>query len=361
MLIESLDRALGRLAAPGGRLLLAVSGGIDSTVLLHAVTGLAPSHRLSVVVGHIHHGLRGDEADEDERWVARLATDLGVEFCSLRVDPASLREGAASKRARPTVQEAARRLRAAGLRRLAEQSGAERIATAHQLDDHVETILMRLFRGTSPEGLAGIAEQSADGRIIRPLLGISRSQIQDYAQRHDLKWREDSSNRSLQYTRNRLREAWLPGLIREFNPQLLRAVARMAEAQKEDAEWMDSLVSAAWKEQIVETTSQEWFVLRSGWAGMPRALARRLVVDLLKKAGGGREISRRHIDRILVFFEGQRSGLPARILELPEGLRIREEGEGFRLGRNQPLHAKPENSKSGHAILRRTHGSSEPG
>ena len=134
MLIESLDRALGRLAAPGGRLLLAVSGGLDSTVLLHAVTGLAPSHRLSVVVGHIHHGLRGDEADEDERWVARLATDLGVEFCSLRVDPASLREGAASKRARPTVQEAARRVRAAGLRRLAEQSGAERRppTTAHQ-------------------------------------------------------------------------------------------------------------------------------------------------------------------------------------------------------------------------------------
>jgi len=360
MLIESLDRALGRLTEPGARLLVAASGGIDSTVLLHAVTGLMASHRLTVVVGHIHHGLRGDEADEDERWVARLATDLGVEFCSLRVDPTSLRGEAASNRARPTIQEAARSVRAAGLRTLAEKSGAARIATAHHLDDHVETILMRLFRGTSPEGLAGIAEQSADGRLIRPLLNVSRDQIQEYAEHHDLAWREDSSNRSLQYTRNRLREDWLPGLIREFNPQLLRAVARMAEAQKEDAEWMDSLVSAAWKEQIVETASQEWLVLRRGWAGMPRALARRLVVELLKEAGAGREISRRHIDRILGFFEGRKSGLPARVLELPEGLRLREEGEGFRLGRNPGLRGKAENPKSGHAILGHTQKPSDP-
>ncbi|MDG2051672.1 MAG: tRNA lysidine(34) synthetase TilS [Myxococcota bacterium] len=251
MLIESVDRALARLTEPGATLLIAVSGGVDSTVLLHAVTGLAANHGLKIVVGHVQHGLRGAESEADERWVARMAADLGVEFLCEQVNPVALRARATSKRARPTMQEASRRLRAEALGRLADRCGAGWVVTAHQLDDQVETVLMRLFRGTSPEGLAGIRERSEAGRIIRPLLSVSRDEIQSYATQHGLRWREDSSNQSLQYTRNRLRQDWLPGLIRDFNPQLLRAIDRLAEAQREDSEWIESLVSAAWKEQIV--------------------------------------------------------------------------------------------------------------
>jgi tRNA(Ile)-lysidine synthase len=244
MLIKALERSVTALGLAGSRGLVAVSGGIDSVVLMSALAELAPAHGLMLSVGHVHHGLRGAESDADEAFVRERAAALDLAFESERVAPGELREGR-SNRERPTLQEAARSLRHAALRRMAERAGAELIVTAHNLDDQVETVLMRLFRGAGPDGLGGIAERSADGRVVRPLLAIPRADIEAFARERGLAWREDSSNASARYTRNRLRNEWLPALADAFNPQLLRAIGNLAEAQRRDSEWIEALVEQA--------------------------------------------------------------------------------------------------------------------
>src|SRR3990172_5305831 len=151
------------------------------------------------------------------------AAPLGVPARAVRVDPRAAR-AAGPSRDRPTLQEAARELRYAALQRMAEEAGAGCIATAHTADDQAETVLLRLLRGTGPDGLAGIPERSRDGRIVRPLLRVWRAELAAFASAQGLVWREDASNAKPDYTRNRLRLHWLPGLASQFNPPLLTAL-----------------------------------------------------------------------------------------------------------------------------------------
>ena len=178
---------------------------------------------------------------------ARPCVALGARFGAPvlvdRLEPGALR-GSGPSRTRLTLQEAARCARYRALAAQAERAGAERIATAHNRDDQAETVLLRLLRGAGPEALGGIPERSPDGRIVRPLLGVGRSRILEHARAAGLSWREDASNESRSYARNRLRHDWLPGLEQAFNPRLLRAVADLAEAVRRDGEWIAASVEA---------------------------------------------------------------------------------------------------------------------
>ena len=340
MVLTALKHALRDLALEGQHVLVAVSGGIDSTVLLEGLARLASEHDLALSVGHVHHGLRGEEADADERAVLSRAARLGLAFSSERVDPRALREGA-SNRARPTLQEAARNLRYAALNSIAREHGADCIATAHNLDDQAETVLMRLLRGTGPSGLGGIPERSPDGRIVRPLLAVSRLEIETYAKETGLEWREDGSNASDAYTRNRLRRHWIPQLAAEFNPQLLRSIGRLAESERRDAEWIAELVEAEskrfWslKEHEGAEGAMRGRVLElsaTGWASLPEALALRLARRAMQEMDAGRDISRVHLERIWRFLASPDTS-PGAELELPGGLRIVCIRGGFRMGR----------------------------
>jgi tRNA(Ile)-lysidine synthase len=327
MLERELSRALARLELAGRRVLVAVSGGLDSTALLHLLHAQAGRHRLVLSVGHVNHGLRGAESDADEAAVHALSARLGLPVRSLRADPRPRREGGPS-RARPTLQEAAREARYAGLRQLAAEHGAERIATAHTADDQAETVLLRLLRGSGPDGLGGIPERSPDGVIVRPLLAVSRAELTAFAAERGLDWREDASNAKAEYARNRLRLRWLPGLAEEFNPRLLRALAGLAEAQRRDAEWIASQVEREAASRF--STEDGWLRIDAkDWQALPEALARRVARAALARCGAGREVSRVHLARMLAFLRTARTG---KQLELPGGLRLVRERVGFRLG-----------------------------
>jgi len=337
MVVAATARALERLGPGPGRVLVACSGGVDSTVLLDVLAELAPERGLELAVGHVNHGLRGAAADADEAFVAGLARERGLPFRSARVEPQRLREGLSS-RARPTLQEAARRARYDALEAMARELGGGRIATAHTRDDQAETVLLRLLRGAGPEGLAGIPEVS--GRVVRPLLAVGRSAILAHARERGLSWREDASNASPAYARNRVRQ-WLRRLEAELNPRVLRAIADLAEAQQRDLEWLGGLVAGEADRRLRGTPAEGLVIDAEGWEELPEALQRRLAREALRRAGGARDVSRVHLERVVGFLRDARPGTR---LQIPGGLELtrptrREEGPEAPAGRRFRLRA----------------------
>jgi tRNA(Ile)-lysidine synthase len=237
-----LERALFRA---GERVCVAVSGGADSVALLLAMVEAntaSPQNKepLGVVlsVAHVHHGLRGAEADGDEAFVRALCDRLGVPLRVFHVDTPARQLAAAEG-----LEEAARSLRYGALRSLIAEEQADSVATAHTLDDQAETVLMKLLRGAWTEGLGGISplvQESVNGttwRLARPLLGVRRAEIEAYLKARGEAWREDSSNRDHARTRNRIRHELLP-MLRTYNPAVDETLARTAEiAREEEAYW----------------------------------------------------------------------------------------------------------------------------
>ena len=197
----------------------AVSGGVDSMVLLDLLTR---ERGLTLIVGHFNHGLRGEESDGDEAFVAERARAYGLPFHTARGDTAS-----EAKRRGVGIQEAARDLRYDFLIRLRDSTGAGRIATAHHADDNAETILLHLFRGTGVQGMSGIPV-ARDG-IIRPLLFAQREEIEEYARSGNIPFRTDSSNAKDGYTRNAVRHRVLPLLKELVSPSVVENINRSGD------------------------------------------------------------------------------------------------------------------------------------
>ena len=328
--LEALGVGLGSgIDADEGRLLVAVSGGRDSMVLLDLFCQASAGSQIELVVGHVNHGLRGGESEADEQHVREAAARLGLDFRLRRIDPEADR-AKSNSRSRPTLEEAARNQRRAALLSIADECDCRWIATAHHAADQAETVLLRILRGTGPDGLAAMDSRSPDGRWLKPLLGVLPEEIEQWATQRGIAWREDESNRDLRFARNRLRHDWLPGLAESFNPQLLRALANLAEAERRDLEWIDGLVREAAKERI-EVGPAGIQLAIDGWEQIPEALARRLVRFALVEAGLGRDVTRRHLVRVLEFLrQGRAAGRDKRI-ELPEGYVLRRLDDGFLL------------------------------
>jgi tRNA(Ile)-lysidine synthase len=248
-----------RLLRPGMRLAVGVSGGADSVALLRALDNRAGELGLVLCVAHLHHGLRGAEADGDLEFVRGLAERLGLPFLSKHVDVAAEAAKLPGKAAE-TIEEAARRVRYAWFRELMEDGKAnagpstpplrgfaqddsvhlrmDAVATAHTLDDQAETVIAKVLRGAWTEGIAGIhpVVEFAEGRVIRPLLGTRRAEVEAYLKALGQEWREDSSNRHLTFTRNRIRHELLP-LLEGWNPRLKEHLAQMAELARDEESW----------------------------------------------------------------------------------------------------------------------------
>jgi tRNA(Ile)-lysidine synthase len=194
----------------GDTLCVAVSGGGDSTVLLHLLNALKDEFRLTLVVCHLNHNLRGKESERDFQFVKRTARRLGLAYEGKRLKKSGHREG--------SLQEWARVKRYEFLEEAAKKYGARRVALGHSMDDQAETVLMRLIKGSGLKGLTGM--DPVRGIFIRPLIGLNRKEIERYAREKDIKYVIDSSNKSKKYLRNRLRLELIPFIEKGYNPNI---------------------------------------------------------------------------------------------------------------------------------------------
>jgi tRNA(Ile)-lysidine synthase len=239
-MLDKLRNSITRyeLFQAGHTLVVGVSGGPDSTALLHALAQLRAEYCLQLVAAHYHHGFRGEEADADAVYVRELAEMLDVPFRMEKADVPAMR-----RRRHLSAQEAAREARHAYLRRVAAEVGAERIALAHTRDDRIETVLLNLLRGSGLEGLQGFPPASLP--LIRPLYDLRRAEIEAYCQAQNLQPRLDSSNVSLDYRRNRIRAELLPYLRTYFNEEVDDAITRMSDLAVADNEVLEGLTTEA--------------------------------------------------------------------------------------------------------------------
>jgi len=284
------------MLTPGARVIVAVSGGPDSVCLLHVLRELG----IQVVgVAHVNHKLRGEASEEDQRFVATLGRELGLEFYSV---DAVCHGG--------NLEQTARRIRREFFHSLIRRGLADCVALGHTRDDQAETVLFRMLRGSGLAGLAGILPVTAEG-LFRPLLGVTRSEVDAYLRQRGIPWREDASNREAKFARNRIRHELLPRLKQDWNPRLDEALARMADLAYEEERWWAAEVGRHAIELLVispgavEAPAGEL-------AKLPRALARRLVRHAIRQAKGSlRGVEFSHIEDVLELPEsGGRAELP---------------------------------------------------
>jgi tRNA(Ile)-lysidine synthase len=301
-----------RLIAPGDRIVIGLSGGPDSVTLSHLLPEVARAEGAAVVaLAHLNHQLRPD-ADEDEAFCRALAARVHLPLDSDRVD---VRAEAA--RARTSLEDAGRTVRYAFLERVARHREATRIAVAHTLNDQAETVLLRLFRGAGPVGLAGIYPQA--GLVIRPMLDVRRLEVDAWLAAERLPFREDPTNRDLSIPRNRIRHELLPYLARHVGEGILDVLARLAVIAREDADWMESVATETSRSLVLEGVGRAVVELSALFA-LPPALRRRVVRMALQRHAGGRFVGFDHVDAVLAL--GRDPDGVAKVIDLP-GQRVK--------------------------------------
>jgi tRNA(Ile)-lysidine synthase len=291
ILVERIAATISRYSMfqAGQKVGVAVSGGADSVCLLHVLRELAPRWNLRLSVLHLNHRLRGRESDEDAELAGNLAAEFGFPFTVRETDVSAISDN---------LEQAARDARLAFFTEAMAEGRVDRVALGHTRSDQAETVLFRFLRGAGTAGLAGIRPVTAAG-IVRPLLEVERAEVQSFLTQRGIAWREDSTNRNLQFARNRIRHELLPTLEREWNPAMLRALAQTADwALAEEAYW----------EAEIDRLALAHLITRSGFVvlqidclrELPLAAARRLVRRAMERVKGDlRSIDFAHINAVL--------------------------------------------------------------
>jgi len=303
-----------RLPVRNGVLVLAVSGGADSLCLLHVFHSLSERLGCVLYVAHLNHMLRGDEATGDADHVRDLCTSLGLPCV---VESRDVRAYRSARKC--SLEEAAREVRYQFLADVSRQVGASAVATGHTRDDLAETVLLHAIRGAGVHGLRGLEPlsplpcQGASANdpilLIRPLLRVTRTETRGYCLGVGMTPREDSSNASNEFARNRLRLELLPR-ARELNPRIDDALVRLAEAAREDDDFIDEVARVLWR-RIATASRRRVRIDRSEFVAAAPAVQTRLVVEAVKHlTGSARDLSAEHVRRVR---DTARDGAPPRI------------------------------------------------
>ena len=278
-----------RLFDAGQRVGVAVSGGADSVCLLHVLRELAPHWDLHLQVLHVNHRLRGAESEEDAEFVRRLAAEFGLPFTLHEAPVIDVPDN---------LEQAARHARLAFFQEAISSGKVTRVATGHTRSDQAETVLFRFLRGAGTAGLAGIRPVTSDG-IVRPLIETDRSEVLEFLRQRGIRWREDSTNTSPAFARNRIRHDLLPRLTEEWNPALARNLAQVADwALAEESYWETEVNRLA--ERYLVPRLESLLIEGTALQQLPLAAARRLIRRAIEGVKGDlRGIDFGHINGIL--------------------------------------------------------------
>jgi tRNA(Ile)-lysidine synthase len=327
IMIEKIKHTIAKynLLQPNERVLLALSGGPDSTALAVTLAQIAPAMGVKLLVAHFNHGLRGRESDRDERQASRLAKQLGLSFVSRKMNKAGIPKGL-------SPEDFYRRQRYLFLDEVAKSNHAHKIALGHNLQDQSETVLLHLLRGSGLEGLKGIVPLR-DGKYIRPLIEVSREEILAFLDEAGIAYWQDSSNESKLHLRNKVRLELLPYLRKEYNPKIDEALAQMAEIIREENILIKECVDKALKSTCVKKQKSKILLNIEYLNMLPLAIQRRLLKELLENFSLQKNgITFLHINSIGKLLHNLESG---RKICLPFGIEARREYENLVLERSK--------------------------
>lgn len=302
------------------RIVVGVSGGADSVCLLRVLCELRKEYRLYLYVVHVNHGIRGAEADRDEQFVAELCRKWQVDFQIIKENiPELARTKGLSE------EEAGRMIRYQNFYQICEKKQCTKIAVAHNLEDNAETILHHIFRGTGLDGLVGMQEQNH--QIIRPLLSVSRMEIEQYLSEYHQEYQTDSTNLSTKYTRNKLRLELLPYIEQEISAQAIQHIVSMAERIKEVKEFFEAEAKKAF-ERATRKDGEALFMVEEQVKKNAIAIQKEIVRQaIFQQTKQKKDITAQHVESVLQLFSKQVS----KEIALPYQLTAKREYEGIRL------------------------------
>ena len=276
----------------GDGIVIGVSGGPDSMTLLNILNNLKEKLNIKLYVAHINHSIR-KEADEETEYVKDFCKKIDVEFFAKKVKVEEI-----AKELKIGTEEAGRNIRYEFFEEVAHTVGANKIATAHNLNDNAETVLMNIIRGTSVSGLKGI-DKVRDGKYIRPIIECSRAEIEDYCKEKNLNPRYDKSNNENIYTRNKIRNLLIPFLQKEFNPNIVEGINRLSQIAIEEEQFINKVVENEYEKLQIAVDNTIILNLKE-FNKLDYVIKSKLILYTISKVYGKTSgIEKKHIDDII--------------------------------------------------------------
>jgi len=317
------------LLNPEDKVLVAFSGGPDSLALLYLLRELKNKYGLSIYGAHLNHMLRGKESARDEAMVEETCGKLGIPCTITRKKISTLRKKGES------LEEAARRIRYQFLKTTAQKIKAQKVALGHNKDDLVETVLMRIIRGTGEEGLAGIPETRELApriKIIRPLIEVERKEIQEYLRTKEIQPVEDSSNLNTDILRNKIRHQLLP-YLQEYNPQVRNSLSRLAKIFRQNEKLLRGKRNSLLQEVALSIPGGLRIDLKE-LLSYPELLQHRVLREALKRVKGDlKDITSAHLEEIYKLIGSKKANL---VHTLPGNLAVNKEYDYLSISLRQP-------------------------
>jgi tRNA(Ile)-lysidine synthase len=302
-----------RMFNRGDSVLVAVSGGPDSVALAHVLLTLAVEYSFRPAIAHLNHCLRGPDSDRDAEFVIAIARQLGVPIYAERKDVLAFQQSR-----RLSLEEAGRRIRYDFFDAVSAKYGFNKIALGHHRDDNAEQVLINLLRGSGPLGLSGIAPVR-EGKIVRPLIHLRRSEIINYLAEKKIPFVSDASNTDPAFLRSKIRHHLIPELQTTYNPRIIETLNRLAEIIGAEDQWLDDALEPVLKQCVSFRADQKISLALPAFNPLPKAVKRRVIRKaILGVKKDLRRITLLHVDAILQLTEkgqvGGRLNLPDDIL-----------------------------------------------